>query len=217
MIFGLGFFILAISVVLPLFFSRIFIAAERYSYFTYIGFFFIISIVLNDSLNTGSRLYKSRYMLIGFVSILMIYNIITTVQRTKVWKDTFVLLTNVITESHNQNAVSSALFYRGNYKDMAHDFESAMSDYTLAITLNPKYTIAYNNRGIVKGILNDFQGAKADFNKAIELKADYADAVYNRGLAYYQLNLADSACSDWKKAHSMGFPKAKEMISRYCP
>jgi tetratricopeptide (TPR) repeat protein len=215
-IFGIAFFILTISVVMPVFFSRVFTAADRYSYLTFTGLFFLMGWMAQIATDKSMKLFKYRIYLFGFLSVMAVYYLAANVKRTKVWEDTFILLTDVVQNSRNPNAVSAAFFYRGNFKDMAHDFDGAMSDYTLAVKLKPDYMIAYNNRGIVKGIRGDFEGAKMDFNKALELQPGYVDALYNRGLVYYQLNQPDSACNDLRRAHEMGFPRAKEMLGKYC-
>ena len=46
-------------------------------------------------------------------------------------------------------------FDSGYDKAKAKDYYGAIADYTKAIELNPKYTEAYNNRGITKDILKD--------------------------------------------------------------
>ena len=48
------------------------------------------------------------------------------------------------------------------------DYEGAAEDYSNAISLNPKYFDAYNNRGNTKNKLKDYQGALEDFDKSIE-------------------------------------------------
>ena len=49
-----------------------------------------------------------------------------------------------------------------------------MRDYDYAIKYDPKYTIAYYNRGLLKIALNDVANACSDFSKASQL--NYAPA-----------------------------------------
>jgi tetratricopeptide (TPR) repeat protein len=46
-----------------------------------------------------------------------------------------------------------------------------------AIELNPKYGVAYRNRGNAKRKKGDLNGASADFNRAIKLGSRSVDAV----------------------------------------
>jgi tetratricopeptide (TPR) repeat protein len=216
-IFGLLFFLFSISVVLPFYWSRIFIAAERYSYLTYLGLYLLIAWGIDKLYDKGHL--KLRRLRPYFTAALVIYAgfyIVTTVQRGKVWKNTETLLTDVVEKPHSGSTHSYGYFYRANYFDMTMEFERALADYDQAISLNPGFILAYNNRGIVKGMNREFAGAVQDFTKAVELKPDYADAYYNRGLANYQLGNKEQACQDWIKADRLGSPNALKFIQQNC-
>ena len=80
------------------------------------------------------------------------------------------------------------------------DFEKALTDHNAAITIDPSYALAYNNRG------NDYyrkgEVAKAikDCEKSIELDSSSPLPWYNRGYAYYTLRKYPKAIADWKRA-----------------
>ena len=57
-----------------------------------------------------------------------------------------------------------------------------MSDYSIAIGINPKYAVAYFNRGCAKSDLQDYQGAIGDFNASIEIDPKYVEAYSFRGI-----------------------------------
>ena len=50
-----------------------------------------------------------------------------------------------------------------------------------AIKLDPKYVVAFNNRGYAKGKLGDYKGKVDDCNEAIKLDLKYAVAFLNCG------------------------------------
>jgi tetratricopeptide (TPR) repeat protein len=68
-----------------------------------------------------------------------------------------------------------------------------------AIRLKPKYSKAYNYRGLAKSDLNDKKGAIDDYTHAIRLKPNYAVAYNYRGLAKLKSDLNDlkSAIDDY--------------------
>jgi S1-C subfamily serine protease len=82
------------------------------------------------------------------------------------------------------------------------DFRGALADLNQAITLNPKDSDAYNNRGVLKyEKLNDVQGALSDYNQAIALDPKNSLAYHNRGfLKDEKLNDVQGALSDYNQA-----------------
>jgi hypothetical protein len=217
LIFGLLFFLLSIFLVLPFYWSRVFIVAERYSYLTYLGIYFLIAHGISKVYDPGNYVLKKYrpYLSILLAGMFLFY-LVTAMQRARVWKNPEVLLTDVIEKPHDESTHSYAYYYRGNYRDMVMELDGALADYNNSIRLYPGFILAYNNRGIVKGMMNDLSGALTDFTKAIELKPDYADAWYNRGLANFQLGNIGKACEDWERADELGSPSAAQFHQRHC-
>jgi tetratricopeptide (TPR) repeat protein len=216
-LFGLLFFLITISVVLPLVWSRMLMLADRYTYIPYLGIFFIIGksyVKIADSKHRFFRDYRS-YFAAGFVVYLLFLSI-TTFQRNKVWKNTETLVNDVIDKDRSDTDVAIGYFFRGNLRDRQQNYDAALQDFSRAIQLNPHYTMAYNNRGIIRGSTGDLEGALEDFSKAIELEPNYSDARYNRGNVYYYLNQPEKACTDWKKAEELGSKQAGKIFREYC-
>ncbi|MBX9256677.1 serine protease [Desmonostoc muscorum CCALA 125] len=91
-------------------------------------------------------------------------------------------------------------YIQGGDKYDKGDFKGAIADYTKAISLNPKYLNAYNNRGLARYNLGDFQGAIDDFNQALKINSQDADSYNNRGLARSALGDRKSAIADYNRA-----------------
>ena len=60
-------------------------------------------------------------------------------------------------------------YNRGNAYRNNGEYDKAITDYTEAIRLDPKYATAYNNRGIAYRHRGDTQKAQADFAQAERL------------------------------------------------
>jgi tetratricopeptide (TPR) repeat protein len=73
-----------------------------------------------------------------------------------------------------------------------------------AIEINPKYAMAYYNRGIPHSNKGQYDKAIADYTKAIELNPKYAGAYVNRGYVFNKIGQKEKACSDWKRACQLG-------------
>ncbi len=226
MIFGVCFFLVTISVMLQIIPVGSAYVAERYTYISYIGLFYIIGQWVSDV-----AINKWRNIVIGVFAVFVIVYSYQTWDRIGVWKDDTLLFNDLV--DSNPDIYSSYLF-RADLRKTGGDLQGALEDYTKSITLNPEFgetyfkrartydalgnipaaisdydkaiqmipdfTEAYNSRG-----WDNFQSGKAraavnDFNKAIALDANYAEAYNNRGWVYYQAGDIKSAIPDFSKA-----------------
>ena len=80
------------------------------------------------------------------------------------------------------------------------EFDTAITDYTNAIELDPEYAEAYNYRGIAYLSNGDFDNAIADYTEAIELDQEFTDAYKDRATAYFGSSDFDNAITDYTKA-----------------
>lgn len=84
----------------------------------------------------------------------------------------------------------------------AHSFASwrdAIEAFDEAIKLNPKYEMAYLERGAAHYVLKDFAKAIRDFNKVIEMNPISVSAYHNRGNVYKDLGDYDQAVKEFRK------------------
>ncbi len=217
LIFGFGFFLVSIGPVLPFFWSRIFIVAERYTYISYLGLFFVLALVLNKYFESKQwQKFFSASWVYGVLGLWMLFLMGATYNRTLVWHSTTVLLNDVIHKENSENDVAAAHFYLGNLYDQNKDFVRAYEHFSDAIRLNPEYVLAYNNRGIILGSQGRNQEALEDFNRVLTLKPDYAEGWYNRGIVFYQTGRTSEACNDWLKAARLGSEQAAIVRAEYC-
>jgi hypothetical protein len=84
------------------------------------------------------------------------------------------------------------------YRKGEHD--RAIGDYSQAITLNSKYTAAYNNRGLAYRRKGEYDRAIADYDQAITLNSKYTLAYLNRAGAYKRKGEYDRAIADYDHA-----------------
>ncbi len=211
------FFLLSISMVLPLFWSRIFITADRYTYIPYIGLFMIVARYFNMLTESWKTINKSnRRMLIAASVFIVALLSIATFNRIQTWETTPTLLTDVIEKKRSDADMAHGYFYLANYYDGADNAEEAIKYYDLSLSRNSRYLLALNNRGILKGKAGNPIAAIRDFEDAISIKPDYAEAFYNRGVALYQTGDQNRACEDWKKSLKLGFKPAGDALTQYC-
>ncbi len=240
---GLLFFSLAISPVLPLFWSRIFVAADRYAYLSFIGLFLIAGILIDRLLNKD--FFKQQSIRYGILVIFLGYGtflMYATNKQCTYWKDAETLLNRTLFLSKSGPAKALAYFYRGNvYQGIAERkhmegqrsnnegmvrnafiyFGNAIRDYDSTLVYNPQYMLAYSNRGMAYGTLASYdtkylEKARDDFDAAIMLDPDYADNYYNKAWLLYIEEDFGGACELWKKADSKGSVVAKQALDQNC-
>ena len=74
----------------------------------------------------------------------------------------------------------------------------AITSYTRAISIEPEFAEAYNNRGNSFKQVANREAAILDYTKALVLKPDYPDAVYNRGVLNLMLGNYSSGWTEYE-------------------
>ena len=132
--FGIGFFIIIVVLILQIIQVGLAIMADRYTYLPYIGFFFMLSILL---WNLYEKKETFKYLSLTVIGIFSIMYLIITRQQVEIWQDTISLFKHRLTLNTND--------YRGHYnlgeayvvKDNA---DGAIEQFTLAIEQGWKLT-----------------------------------------------------------------------------
>ena len=226
--FGYAFFLLNIVLVLQLISVGKAVMADRYTYVSSIGFFFIAA--------STYELIRPKFRM-AFVGLFLIYSLILIVQtraRCLVWHDSLSLWNDQIakypehTEAYKnrglvkgqagdyQGAIadfdkvieqdpnfSSAYTDRGMARQLQHDTIGALTDYSLAISKDNKQVLAYYNRGNLKLEMKYFNESLSDLNAALSLSPDDANILYDRGRANMNLNEMKAAIDDFTMAISL--------------
>ena len=103
---------------------------------------------------------------------------------------------------------------RGIAKSRLGKNQEAITDFSQAITLNPKYAQAYINRGVSKYYLGNKQEAIGDYNRAIALNPKFAQAYTNRAIAKSDLDKNQEAIVDCNRAIALNPKYAQAYNSR---
>ena len=110
---------------------------------------------------------------------------------------------------------SLADFSAGLTCEQSGDYQGAVDYYTKSLDRNPRFAIAYNNRGVAYHRKGDYQRAIQDYTSAIGLNPDYADAYCNRGEAWLHLGEWEQARADFNVALSKGADIAGSFLEEY--
>jgi protein O-mannosyl-transferase len=204
--FGTVFFAVTVFFVLQWFPVGKAIMADRYSYLSSIGVFYIAAegfeFVCKKRLKTWS------FIVLG---VFTLFFSVKTFTRSKVWKNEITLWSDVISKYDN---VPVAYLNRGVALVHQNELVQAGEDFNKAIELNPDYDKAYYNRGNNNLLLQNPEKALSDLSKAIELNPAYFQAYYNRGNIYNDKEEYDKALADYSKAIELDPSGAKAFINR---
>ena len=244
-LFGLLFFLVNIVLVLQILPVGGAFIAERYTYISYIGLFYVIACALAGIAEKGKLSAPLRIFLATCFLLFSVLFSIITYQRITVWKDSFALFDDVVNKypenylayylrasARQDKDVPGALSdysksiamkpdnpnaynNRGNIYSAAGKYKEALGDYNVALKFDTTLTEALNNRGAIKAIFGDMKGALTDIDKALIIRPEYRDAYRNRGLVRLQMNDRRFARDDWKKAAKMGDELSVKLLNQY--
>lgn len=205
-LFGVLFFLINISLVLHIIpiGGRV-VAADRYTYLSYLGLFILFGLIADYFIKKK----KTLIVVVFMGGILFGFSINTYVDKY-LWKDSFALWEKSIEVdpqndyayfslglayySENNNPVKSIELYnkaieinedhqyynnrgRANYR--IGNLFLALKDFDRAIEMYPLSFSAYNNKGGVLMDISRFDEAEEYFVKAIEINPDYKQAYEN--------------------------------------
>ena len=193
-VFWMLFFLVTLSIVLPLKWSRTVLIAERYTYIPYVGLLSMIVTLIFIILRNRSRHLRSVVWAVLGAGILALGW--CTWERVKVWKDPVSLFTDVIVKSRSGAEVSTAYYNRGNEYFRLKEDEMAIRDYSEALRIYPGYADAAYNRGLVFYSNGSYTDAIRDFSATIVLQPDNPDAWLNRADAFRAAGKYEEALQD---------------------
>ncbi len=139
----------------------------------------------------------------GFVSWLFLGEIVSTAKG--VISPYFAL--------RSENTSDEAM-KRGKAAANKEDWDSAITEYTKAIRLNPKAAEAYYGRGVAYEGKREYDKAIGDCTEAIRLNPEYVNAYCNRGAAYGNKGEYDNAIADYNEAIHLAPNEANAYCNR---
>ena len=238
--FGIGFFTITIFLVLQLLPVGDAVMADRYSYLSSIGIFYLAGEGFN-------RVWENKGKTISLALLIpfLIFFCVSTYLRTKVWENGITLWTDVIRKFPEAiigyNNRSGAYLFEKKYDMALADLnkviqlmpgnaealntrsvifsnkkrdKEALDDLNKALEYRPDFSDALNNRGLLLMGLSKYTEALNDFNKAIQLRPTYAEAYYNRGLLFMTEKKYEQAVKDYNKALELKPGYAEAIINR---
>jgi tetratricopeptide (TPR) repeat protein len=195
LIFGFGFFIITIAMVLQILPVGAAIIAERYTYLPYIGIFFVIARLINNRIENNTE--QTNALKIPSIIAVITFGIICcylTLQRTKVWHDSISLWSDAI---EKDDSFPLQFNSRGDAYYIQENYEKAIPDFTAAIQLNYQTADIFYKRGLACYHIQKYKEAIANFSNVVKLDNNFPDAYYSIALAHFNLAEYNEAIKDY--------------------
>jgi tetratricopeptide (TPR) repeat protein len=194
-LFGFGFYFINIVFVSQFIPSGPNIIAERYTYISYLGIFFIVIYLIH---RLWEKVQASHVLLeIGLICSLLTLGYVCY-SRTKVWHSTETLWTDVVNKYPNRiecayNSLGSYYFLNGNMDD-------AFANYKKSIGMHTGDPKAYCNIGNIYAMRNQLGEALKSYAEALKLDSTDFNTYLDRGVTYSSVGKFDSAEMDYNHA-----------------
>ena len=200
-IFGSLFFFLTLLPVMSIVPFHGAAAADRFMYIPSIGLFYLAGVAFQKIYVWRVRWEKAKKVSLAVLLRVIVTTLGTlTWQRSNVWQDSETLWLSVL---KNYPEVPVAHNNLGNVYLKKGRLDAAISEYKMAISLNPSDAGLYNNLGAAYLKKGRLDAAIAEYQKAISLNPDYALAHNNLGNAYLGKGETDAAIAEYQKAISL--------------
>lgn len=92
--------------------------------------------------------------------------------------------------------------------------QEVISDYDMALSLNPRLVFAWFNKGNIYYSVGDFTSALQCYSEALKIDPTFGQAFFNRGLSYLQAGNKTQAFSDLSKAGELGVLPSYNILKR---
>ena len=236
LVFGILFFIINLLLVLQVIAIGSTIVSERYTYVPYIGLAFVFAMWID----TLTDRYGDTLKWIVLTGITLVFGIIAF-ERTKVWKDSGTLWTDVIRQypvapsprSNRAHYLFKKAMTTPNASEKNKMYLQIIEDCNVALAtanaifLTPEQEKSAGGNAAMKFALYSLRGAtfeslgqpdkaKEDYSKCISLFPGQEFAYVNRGAILFEENLFKEALDDFNKAISIN-PEGPYYLNRsYC-
>lgn len=114
-------------------------------------------------------------------------------------------------ENENPNGKSASSFDR---RASLAALQDVISDYDMALMLNPRLVFAWFNKGNIYYSVGDYTSALQAYTEALKIDPEFGQAFFNRGLAYLQAGNKQQAFNDLSKAGELGVLPSYNILKR---
>jgi len=210
-VFGMGFYLVNIFLLLQILAVGGAIMAERYTYVSSIGFSFIIGSgfcqIIEKKQKLAPLVFSAMLVYLTTLSVL-------TYGQTKVWRNSYTLMSNTVIR--HPDSVMGLLNLGSAERDMGH-FSEAVDHLNAAASMLKTFPMLFITRGGALRELGRNKEAVEDFTQAILLKPKrywLAQSYHSRGVSEFKLGMMQEALHDYNLSIQLDTTRAEFYINR---
>jgi hypothetical protein len=218
-LFGTGFYFFTVAFVLQFISVGVVIMADRYSYLPYVGFAFMLAMLVETYLPKSIK-----YVIYGISAIAALFWMTSTKSQVDSWQDSEALWGKVISTYPNQEQphsirgnfygkMASRSIEQKNLQKQQEYMNKAAEDFQIAIKLKSERPDVYEGMGNIFGMRGDNQKALEMYSLAIKYNPNKATIYINRGIAYSFKGDLQASLKDMEKAVQLE-PKPNHIFYR---
>lgn len=197
-IFGILFFAIPTFFVLQIIPAGRAYAADRYTYLSYSGLFFIAGLLADRAITENSLFAKkAKSIILILLAVFTAGFSYLTFERNKLWKDSLTMFTDLIEKNPDRG---HPYLIRGITKYQFGEYKGALEDYNTSLKYDTTDPKAWANRASTRGILKDYQGALEDANNALAIDPNFINGLNNRATARFYTGDYQGAFDDYTTA-----------------
>jgi len=195
--FGVGWFLVTLAPVLQWIPVGDAIIADRYTYLSYIGPLFAITVAIDRLAVKRAHGVAMASVLLGILAAVFFAR---TVRQAETWKDSETLWSNVIRLYPRHDMAYVA---RGNARGASGKVDEAFHDLITARGLGSNRGNLYDGLGNAFGSRGQLDSAVVMYDRGLALEPNMGRTYYNRAIAYLRLQRPSDALADLARARML--------------
>ena len=210
-VFGIAFFTFNIFFLLQILGAGQGFLADRFSYISFIGLFFILAYYF-EKITLDYPKYRNAFYGLG-AALILGYSYLSF-EQNKIWKNSDTLWSHVLKYHRN---ITVAWGNRANYYRDIGETQKALNDYSEVIRLTPEKSNAYNSRGKLyfnSSNRRDWPLAMNDYKKALSIEPNNAEYMTNLGAIYAKMDDRSNALKYFSDAININPDHAVAYLNR---
>ncbi len=209
-LFGSLFFLFSLLLTLPYLTVGSAIIADRYTYVSSIGLFFIGGWYTDRNIQARQGwLSRIRWLVVVLLILYTGWMAGLATGQIAIWRNSETLWTDVIRKQPN---AAVAYRNRGNYYGTLNMPDKALADYNIYLQLEKNDPRAYSNVGNIYALKNETSKALEAYSRSIQLDSLNPDTYLNRAITYSKVSQFDLALQDYQRSVVHGGD-----LSKICP